>query len=651
MTPFIVGGLVLGGIYAIATLGLVLTYRSSRVFNFAHGAMAYFIAVTFHELAVEHGWPKWGAGLFAVFVVAPVLGLLLWAILFRRLTEAPPAVRLVSTVGLWVAIPPIVRVVYGHGEIFDRTGLGPSPPRVFDVLGVAVDSNQLMVIVAAAVTAVGMTYVLRATPFGLAVRATVDAPASAEIAGINTARVSAIAWMIGTALAGVAGVLLAPLRGYQDVQFTFLILAAFAAVVVAKMQSLVLGFVGALLIGLLQNIVLSRQAEDVLTAVLPEDSVILNGLQPSIPFLLMLVFLFVYRGLAREQFAFDSRSRVNDADIISARATSSATPRWRRYLPAALVLAGVVLAPEALSGLWQAVVAKGLALAIAFLSFTIVTGEGGMISLCQVSFAGIGGALTAQFATNHGWPVLTAIIVSALIVVPFGVLVALPSLRLGDLYLALATLAFAQLVEHMYFQAPSVNNFDSGVVVPRPRLGPIGFGGDRAFYYLLVVLFLVVAVLVVNLRRSPTGLILAAVRSSEPASATLGISIVRAKLVAFGVSAFIAGLGGGLYVTYAERAQPAQAFNSLIGIVWLAVVVTWGIRSVLGALLAGLAFAVLPQVFVENLSGAWLEVPTMLFGLGAIALAREPRGLVSNFAQRHRARSIGRAVTSPATAT
>ncbi|MER3452751.1 MAG: ABC transporter permease [Acidimicrobiia bacterium] len=641
MAPFVVGGLVVGGIYAIATLGLVLTYTSSRVFNFAHGAIAFFVALTFHELAVEHGWPRWVAGTFAIVVAGPGLGLVLWAVLFRRLTEAPAHVRLVSTVGLWVAIPPVARVLYGSGEIFDATGIGPQPPHVWRVAGVAVDSNQLAVLVAVVVITAGLAGVLRYTAFGLAVRAAVDSPVMAGIAGINTRLVSAGSWMIGTGLAGCAGVLLAPLRGYQEVQFTFLLLASFAAVVIARMHSLVLGVVGSLLIGLAQNLVQSRQAERLLTTFLPEDSVVLRGLVPSIPFILMIVFLLAYRGLQHERFAPDVHVQPEPPVPSVGR-----TP-WQRLAPAAVVVAGVLLLPEVISGLWQAVVAKGLALAIAFCSYTVVTGQGGMISLCQVTFAGIGGAITAQLATNHGWPVLPAILVAALIVVPVGLLAALPSLRLGDLYLALATLAFAELVQNMYFQLRSVNNFDSGVRVPRPAVGPVDFGDDRAFYYLLVGLFVVVAVMVVNLNRSTTGLTLAAVRSSEPAAATLGISIVRAKLVAFGVSAFIAALGGGLYVTYAHLAQPFQAFNSLLGIVWLAVVVTWGVRSVAGALLAGLAFAVFPQLFAEHLSGAWLEVPTMLFGLGAIALAREPRGVVFQMVAGHRQR---RARTSAATA-
>jgi branched-chain amino acid transport system permease protein len=639
MTPYIIGGLAVGCVYAIATLGLVLTYSSSRIFNFAHGATAFFLAITFHWLAVTHGWNDVVAAALVVLVISPLLGLLLWAVLFRTLADTPAYVRLVSTIGLWVALPPIARILYGRNEIFDSTGIGWEPAHNYKLLGVSINSNQVIVAGAAVLVVIVLTLLLRTTDFGLSTRANVDSSSMAEISGINTAFVSSGSWMIGTALAGLSGVLLAPLRGYQELAFTFLVLGAFAAVVVARMHSLVLGFVGSLLIGLAQSLVTSRQGEDFLRAILPDKDALLNGVPPSIPFILMIIFLLAYRGLGRERFVIDTRRVAEPPAMPVDVATAS---RWRRLLPLAVVLALILLAPEVLSGRWQAIVAKGLALGIAFLSFTIVTGEGGMISLCQITIAGIAGAVTADLATNHGISVLVAIVLAALIVVPVGMLVALPSLRLGDLYLALITLAFAELVQNTYFKYDSVNNLDSGVAVPRPRLGSISFGNDRAFYYLLVVLFVLVALGVRNLKRSTTGLELTAMRSSEPASATLGVSLVRTKLIAFGTAAFVAGLGGGLYVTYSEVSLPGREFDALLGVVWLAVVVTWGVRSITGALVAGLTFAVLPALFTQYLHGNWLEVPTMLFGLGAIGLAREPRGLVYRIVDGRRRRRMQR---------
>ena len=632
MTTYIVTGLVVGSVYAIATLGLVLTYTSTRIFNFAQGAIAFFLAITFYELTVDQGWNPRLAGAATIFVISPLFGLFLWAILFRQLTDAPPSVRLVSTIGLWVALPPLTGLIYGRDERFEFPSVVFSPPHQYELFGVGIDSNDAAIIVVAIASAVFLTLLLRATPFGLSVRATVDSPAMARTVGVNTAFVSAGSWMVGTMLAGVAGVVLGTQNGFALQQFTFLILGCFAAVVIARMHSLPLAFFGSLALGVVQELSKSVQVQDFLEHFFDRQSVWMRGLPQIIPFVVMLVFLLAYRGLGQERFTTDTR-RAAESEVVDVEEVGTRIPMWRRLLPVAVLLVGVVCAPMFLTGLWEGIVAKGLALAIAFLSYTIVTGEGGMISLCQITFAGVAAALTADFATNHGMAVLVAIPLAALIVVPIGMIAALPSLRVGDLYLALATLAFAVLVENTYFELPSVNNFDQGVDVPRPR----GFGDDLPFYYLLVACFVLVALLVRNVKRSTTGLELDAMRSSEPATATLGISVVRSKLVAFGLSAFVAGIGGALFATYSGRATPQQ-YSVLIGVVWLAVVVTWGVRSIAGALLAGLSFAVFPQLASEHLSGAWLELPTVLFGLGAIGLAREPRGVVHQIVHGRRER-------------
>ncbi|MGH9027335.1 MAG: ABC transporter permease [Acidimicrobiia bacterium] len=635
MSAFVVGGLVLGGIYAISAVGLVLTYTSSRVFNFAHGAIAFFVAYFYYWLNSRHDWPIIPSAAVAIGVVSPLVGLVLWAVLFRQLTNAPPAVRLVATVGLYVALTALTLLIFQDEEVFGRPpGLAPEPIRVFHIAGVAINANQLAVVIAAAAIAAALAVVLRATAFGLAIRATVDSPRMAGMTGTNTAVVTAGSWMIGTTLAGLAGVLLMPILGLSQLQFTLLLIASFAAVVIGRMTSLTLAFAGAVGLGLLQQILIRYQ---------PDSGVLATGIRPSIPFAVMLVFLLVYSGLGRERFEVDTRAAATaalDAAALAPRPTS----RWRRLLPGALFAIFVLTFPLWVDDFWLGVLAQGIALAIAFLSYTVVTGEGGMVSLCQITFAGVGGVVTAQLATEAGWSVLAAVLVAGLCAVPFGLLVALPALRLGDLYLALATLAFGLLMDNLFFAQERFDRFGSGVPVPRPLLGNIEFGNDTAFFYLLAAVFAVVALLVVNLRRSSTGLVLAAVRTSEPAAATLGISITRAKLTAFAFSAFIAGLGGGLYVSVVGRAT-VTSFNVVVGIIWLAIVVTWGVRSAIGALLAGLAFVVFPQlpaVINQTPPSWWGDVTPILFGLGAIFVAREPRGVVFDTLTRHRERRASR---------
>jgi len=696
--PFIVTGLVLGSIYAVSVLGLVLTYNASRVFNFSHGAIAYFGAVTYYWLTKFEGWSAPMAAIACIFVVGPAVGLILWRLVFRRLTDSPPVVRFVSTVGLWVAIPAFTKLLYGTtvvgGEVL-APGFGGDPPGDFDFLGVTVNWNQASVIIGAAVVALGFGLMLRFTPFGLATRAAVDSPRVASIAGINPPVISAISWMLGCGLAAFAGVLLSPILGLGEIQFTLLLVVSFAAAVVGRLRSLPLAFAGALLIGLLQGLSEKYTNDWFADSTSTFADTLKTGFKPSIPFIVMLVFLLAYQGLRREQFEVDLRAGPAEAEIAPAARLTG----WRAAIGPLAVALALFSVPLWLNDFWVGVVSQGVALAILFLTFTVVIGEGGMLSLAQVALAGIGAFTAAKLATDSGWPVWLALLAGAFVCVPIGLLVAALSLRLGDLYLALATLAFSQLVTYLVFQRSDFDNFNSGVEIARPEFLGIDFNDRVNFYLLLAVVFCLAAIAVVNLRRSTTGMVLTAMRSSEIAAATTGISIVRSKLIAFGVSAFIAGLGGGLYAVSFGRAT-VLSFSVLIGIVWLAIVVTWGIRSVLGALMAAILYVVVSPptnklsfilviivVFVLmgmtarligsrliytprgavaavllfaagaaaivlllpidvkeelDLGTAWDYIPTLLFGLGAVFLARQPRGVLFDVMNRIRLRQLQR---------
>jgi len=751
VTPYIVSGLVLGCIYAISALGLVLTYTSSRVFNFAYGAIAFAMAVVHYWLVQKEGWNLWASAAFVILVVAPLLGLFLWAALFRQLTNATPTVRLVSTVGLWVALPALTYILFpwAKEEIFDPPGLVHRPLGIHEWAGITLNDDQAVVLVAAVLIAIGTTLLMKFTPLGLAIRSTVDHPRNASIAGINTDGATAVSWVIGTMLAAVAGILLAPIQhGLNIGFFTLLLVASFAAAVVGKIRSLPLTFAGALLIGLVQGLWPKIYTDHV------QDSFagdfLSKGVVGSIPFVIMIIFLLSYKDLRREAFTMDPRG------VKSAHGEAPPLPPAHGLRRAAgpLILGLIALTvPLWLSDIWVVPVTQGLALAVIFLSFTMVTGEGGLISLCQITLAGVGGFAAAMLATNEGWPVWLAILAGALVAVPCGLLVALPSLRIGDLYLALLTLGAALLAENFVFAKDDFDNFGLGVELARPfGLDSIDTNDRALMYFICVVVFAVLALLIVNLKRATTGLVFASIRSSEAASLTTGISTVRAKLVVFAASAFIAGFGGALWSSLIGRAN-VRSFSVLIGIVWMAIVVTWGVRSVIGALMAGLIYSLIQQrlmlliimiflfivvgIFVRMylgkryqnpkglvvmaviaiigvigvmwlwslhgnnieeqtelaakilLTGVWLgitlglllrligrkaylvpaglaltiaaavlviggtyvildadlshsalEVPTMMFGLGAVGLAREPRGVIYDMVNRQRLRQL-----------
>ena len=596
MAPYIIAGLVTGCIYAISALGLVLTYTSSRVFNFAHGVIAWSIAVFYYWLHEYSGGPELSiavAAPLAILVVAPLFGLALYELLFKRLTNATPTVRLVSTVGLWVALPAVVKIIFTFvtaGEIFQPDGLVKNPPNpeFLKVFGTYVNSNQFVVIVCAAAIALVATLVLKFTPLGLATRASVDHTRNAGIAGINTEGVTKISWMAGTMLAGFAGVLFAPVVGLQEYLFTLLLVGSFVAVVIGRMKSLPLTFVGAIGVGVLQQVWVKYQ---------PDNGFFSQGVTASIPFMVMLVFIIGYSftssGMRRESFALDARSA---GGVHGDAPPLPPSHGWRRAAGPIVLIAGLAVLPLVFNGYWINIFTVGIALAIIFLSFTLVTGEGGIISLAQITFAGLGAFAAARLADSTdvlgiGMPVWAAILVGALIAVPFGLALALPSLRVGDLYLALLTVGFALLIQEFVWKRVEFENFGAGRILGRP----FGIGPEdrQLMYFVVVAVFLVCALLVVNVKRATAGLVFASIRSSEPAAVTTGISVVRAKMILFAVSAFVAALGGALWGSTIGTITP-RSFDVLVGVVWLAIIVTWGVRTVIGALLAGLLFAVAP---------------------------------------------------------
>ena len=226
-----------------------------------------------------------------------------------------------------------------------------------------------------------------------------------------------------------------------------------------------------------------------------------------------------------------------------------------------------------------------------FLSWTLVTGEGGMLWLCQITFAGVGALTTAELANHQGWPVLAAVVAGGVVALGLGALIGFLSIRLGDLYVALVTLTFGLLIENLIFTLPTFVNQGLGVTLNRPDFA----ASDIAFAYVCLAVFVVVSLFVVNLRRSTTGLALNAARWSEAGARTSGISVVQMKVLAGATAAFIAGIGGGLLAVSQGTVVPGS-FATFAGIVWFASLVTIGIRSTAAALVAGLAFVMLPAL-------------------------------------------------------
>jgi branched-chain amino acid transport system permease protein len=620
---FIVVGLVLGSIYALAASGLVITYVSTGILNFAFGALAFFIARTYYYLHIEQQWGILASAAMCLLVIAPALGLFLYMAIFRFLRLSSQLIKVVVTIGLSVTIPALANMIFGTEEIFQAPGLATQPVSVYHVLGVAVTLDQVIAYACVLAIVVLGALILRFTEAGLSVRAMVDSEAMTSLSGSNPSRIAAGVWVVATFLAGLSGILAAPIIGLDANKFTLLIAAAFAAVIAARLRSLPIAVIVALLMGIAGSLV---------QYYLPPDSEFTAKVLPSIPFAFVVISLIVNIILS---------GRVNEDDGVGGALDRAITPNGGSRLAASadsenlypkvnfvfpiILFAGFCLLPLIFKPFWLGQFTVGVSLAVVFLAYTLVTGEGGMLWLCQITFAGAGALATGQLATEHGWPVLLAIIGGGVIAAVLGVVIGLLTIRLGNLYIALVTLTFGLLMEQLVFNLKDFSQFGAGVAVSRPDWAL----SDQAFTYVALATFALVAIFIVNLRRSTTGLALNAVRWSENASRTMGLSVIQMKMLVSGLAAFVAGVGGGLYAVANKQAVPQQ-FPTLLGLVWLAVLVTFGVRSNIAALLAGCIFVMSPA-FVQSylqLSSTWAQVPVLLFGLGAILLAQNPEGTV-----------------------
>lgn len=651
LLQLVLSGGVSGAIFAIVALGLVLTYASSGVFNFGHAGIAFATAYLYFELNTGLGWPTWIAAIASIFVFAPLLGLLLDRILFRSLATAPVYARVVGTIGLSIALPSLalwtveqLRLlganIPDNQQAFTVPGLGPTPPETWTVPGGAIiNSDQVIVLACATLASLVFWILVQHTRLGLHMRAAVDRKDLAELRGVDAARVSSVAWMLSTMLAGLAGVCLGPFLGLSDISYTFVVFGAMGAVVVAKFRSPPLAIAGGIALGIISNLVAGYADE-----VLPDFLARLSGLRSAVPFMLTFIALLVL-----------GRSKVRAGGTVAGEAPPPDLlvdmSRLRRWAPwvigNALVIAYVLLVAD---DFWAGLFARGVIVSIIFLSFTVLTGLGGLISLGQAAFVTIGAFSTGWLTIERGWPFVFALLAAVAVTALVGALISLPLRRLGALELALATLSLAFVADLVLFQVESIRNGSTGYSIPPPRLGSIDLANARTLFIVVLIVFGLLTLAIRNLANSPTGRSIFAARSSDVAARSIGLSPDRSKVVLFSVSGAIAGLGGALY---AVRVTPFTSGTTppLIGLIWLAVLVTWGVRRPAGALVGGMTFVLLGPVLEQFLpsDGTAADLFTssrflpILFGLGAVNLAREPDGLLAlGIAQRRAIASVFR---------
>lgn len=601
---YLVPGVVAGSIYALAGLGLVLTYRTTGILNFAHGAVATLVTyVFFVTLRSDLGMPTVVAFVFTLAVVAPAVGLLLHVAVFRWLSDATTATRVVATLGLLVALQGIVMMVY-TGQT--RTAPALFPLSTFRLPGVYVGWDQAIIAAVVGGCALFLTLLLSKTHLGLESRSVTQSSELSELTGVNADRVKAFSWMLGTVFAGLSGILLAPIFGLDPVTITLVVVVAFSGAVIGKLSSFAGTYAGALAIGV------AASFANKLVITFPE----LRGLPTSTPFIaLFLVLLLSKKGTFVEAVSVHERLRSGRDRLVRMRPTAIV----------ALVAVLAIVPPAVLPGRDVAKFTHVLVFAIIFLSLSLLIGLSRQVSLGHAVFVGIGGAISAHML-NAGLPLPVALVIGGAAVVPLGAILAIPAVRLSGLFLALATFGFGVLAQDLLYLRSWVFGGRGVIAVDTQSLFGIRLGDDT--YHLFVAAVLVAMLTLVELLwRSRLGRILMALADSPTATESLGIRASTARVIIFSISAGIAGVAGGLIgPLFSGIGNLGGSYSYFQSLLWVAVLVVAGARTTGGPLLAALLLIGVPYLFTGPAVVEWQPI---VFGLLAVAFASSDNGLLS----------------------
>jgi ABC-type branched-subunit amino acid transport system ATPase component/branched-subunit amino acid ABC-type transport system permease component len=624
---FLLLGLTNGAVFASLAMAVVVVYRSSGVVNFATGGMALYAAYNYAFLRqgklvmLVPGLPTTvdlpgrlslaGAVVVAV-AMAALLGLLVYLLIFRVLRNAPPVAKAVASLGVTILITGLMVKRLGTSAV--------AAPPIFrsdriNVGSIGVSADRFWLAGTVVLVALLLWAVSRFTRFGLATRAAAVSEKGAYLSGISPDRLAGINWMIGGAVAGLAGILIAPIVPVVPSAYTLFIVPALAAAILGKFQYLAPAVIGGLATGMLQS-----EAQYLASKVswLPQ-----SGVQQLIPLAMILAVLLI-----RAQ-PLPTRGALIERNIGRA-------PRPRSIgltTVTCMLLSGIALVVT--RDVWRGAIVTSLIYAVIALSLVVVTGYGGQISLAQLTSAGVGGFFLGTLTTSWGVPFPLAPIIAALAATMIGVVVGLPALRIRGLPVAVVTLAFAVAVQALWFQNSQFIGGEGKDIAAASFFGidlSVGRGAEFPriqFCLMVLVVLTVVAVSVARLRTSRLGAMMLAVRTNERSAAAAGINVVRTKVSAFAIGSFIAGIGGSL-LAYKQGNVTWDTFDVIVGLGLFATVYLAGITSVSGGVLAGF-LGVSGVVYVAMFQ--WfefdLDVYQVITGLGLIlTVIMNPEGIV-----------------------
>ena len=587
--PELISGLSLGGLYGIVGVALVLTYRTSRVINFAAAAVGAVPAITAVLLSTaDH------VNYMLTMPIAIVGGLLCGALtdifVLRRFKTASRLVVTVVTIGIaqsYAALGFFIPVWFGERA----TGV-PKVTTPWQNWAISnsrgepvINGNQVFAFAVIILLTVMLVVILKRTRLGIALRASSENADRAALLGVPVDRVTTAAWGLAGLLSAMAIFCQAPLIGVpSDATLGFdTLLYGMAAAVVAKMENVAVALMTGLGIGLLiAASILETGASDYSYA-------------------LMVVVILV--GLLAQR---RSRSRAVEANASTWQtiATFRPIPVELRAVPEVIRLRAIgLLAAGGLAVALPYIVGEGEMSHLTILpifgivgvSLVVLTGWAGQISLGQFGLVGIGAAASGGLAANHNIDFFVALLIGIAAGALTAVIIGLPAVRIQGLYLAVTTLAFGYTMQYYilnthYWIGRHLLPSSLAANIRRPMLyGKFDLEDSKAFYFLCVGLLVLCLAAAASFRRQHSGRVLIALRDNQRAASSYSISPVRTRLAAFAISGGFAGVAGVLFA-YAQHSVIPGNYDvfSSIGVFLAAAV--GGLGSLAAGTLGVIAF-------------------------------------------------------------
>jgi len=485
--------------------------------NFAQGAMGMVGAYIYFEARDEHNLPQAAAVLLGLLGSA-ILGALFHVLILRQMRGASALAKIVATLALLVVASAAAMLRYGNLPKVVPSMLPIEPISIF---GAQIGKDRVYIFGIVIVLTIVLWLVYRFTKFGVATTAVAENPSAASALAVSPNLIAAANWAIGSALGALAAILLVPITGLGTANLTYLVIPVLAAAVVGRFSSFPITMLAGLVIGIAQSEITRYVTQP--------------GWGTAVPFILVAVVLLARgRSVAGKDEKFGRMPRLG-------------TGRFA-VVPVAVTCVLVLLCvwvffPKA----WVNALQVQMLGAVLLMSFVVITGYAGQLSLMQVGFAGVGALISGWLVASHGWPFEVAAIAGILTAIPIGVVVGLAGVRTRGVSLAILTLGLAISLEAVVFGNPTFAGGPSGYNVGDTTVFGIDINGlfyPKRYATFTLIILVLVGIGVSNLRRSRAGRRLIAVRTNERAAAALGVSVMEAKLYAFVLGGIIAALGG-----------------------------------------------------------------------------------------------------------